>query len=410
MKAKKKTTVAGSKKSKQLSLFDQFGEQSADVKSYLVAMHQAKRKADQIWKGENAVPPGSLVDKVIQEFKLKTNIALEIPFTICMHYISTLLSKHGVTIKTHNQTLTPEFWSIILASSGAGKTFSEKIIKKAFGNEVPQLQSGAVSSARWFEDVSKNPQSLWIKDEFLQFLLQIEKISSPLSEMKGYLLQAYDGDEIRRTTKKEDIVIENPRLSFLALNATEPFARELSEDSLVDGFSQRFAYVLAKTDPNRPWQNYPMWDICTDGWLEAFSAISGTLHQQYTANAKAQNAFEALFRKGGNVEESFFRRIMYRAHKYALIYHIISGNQSNEINEIDYAWAERLITLQLADACELIEMCSENEMQRTIIDVENFLRNHPEKTSARDVVIGVKNVKNVQVARFIFDVLGVGKK
>jgi len=52
---------------------------------------------------------------------------------------------------------------------------------------------------------------------------------------------------------------------------------------------------------------------------------------------------------------SFFRRLMQRAHKLALLYHIILGkSEIPQIDEIDVAWAMRLTEWHLRDISKAI--------------------------------------------------------
>lgn len=79
--------------------------------------------------------------------------------------------------------------------------------------------------------------------------------------MKDLLLQVYDGDTVSRKTKKDEVVIEKPALTILGLNVYTTFAREMDTASLLDGFAQRFSYVIGRADPERPAVNYPIYDF-----------------------------------------------------------------------------------------------------------------------------------------------------
>ena len=49
------------------------------IKSMLILKNNDKQ-----WRGIIATPPGTLLDSIISEFRLKTNIPLEIPFFVFM--------------------------------------------------------------------------------------------------------------------------------------------------------------------------------------------------------------------------------------------------------------------------------------------------------------------------------------
>ena len=115
----------------------------------------------------------------------------------------------------------------------------------------------------------------------------------------------------------------------------------------------------------------------------------------------------------GNValEESFYRRIMHRAHKYALLYHVLRGaGQEPVLGEEDYGWASRLIEMQLNDAAELIDMCSGTDISKAVEVAESVIKklqaaNKP--VTGRALVMGTRAINNVGLARLVLQILGV---
>lgn len=404
------------KKAKQLA-FD-FETLTPDAKSYIATTAAIRHKLKKgVWRGMPAVPPGSLLETVLYEFHKNTNIALEIPFSTFVHYIAGVLIGKKVTVEFQGHEMGMDFWTIVLAQSGAGKTWTEKEIGSGLeGVDIPMLKSGAASAARFLEELEVMPQALWIRDEYFQLLKQIDNPGSPLAEMKEYLLKVYDNSDIERSTKRDTIKVEAPVLSILGFTALAPFVDGMNLESLVDGFAQRFGYVIARPDKSRPFQNYPVWNVDKRTWRDRFEKLLKDIKPVYKADDAAEAAFLRTFKQnigGIQLEESFYRRIMWRAHKYALVYHIIRGAANIEtLSEEDYGWASRLIEMQLHDAAELIEMCGGTDIQKGIEAAEVVIKkliDEGKPVTARALVQGTRQIKNVGMARLIFQILGISE-
>jgi hypothetical protein len=399
------------RKPKQIPLFENL---PADARDYArVAFVARRRKKAGEWRGMPCVPPGSLLEAVILEFQAKTNIALEIPLCTFMHYVAGSLIARGSKVIFQGDAVEADFWSIVLAPSGGGKTWTQKRIGAGLDGVVPVMQSGAASAAAWLQEFAARPRSLWIRDEFFQLLKGIEQ-PGPLADLKGYLLQAYDNATIERVTKKDAISIEKPVLSLLGFTALEPFTQGMSPESLLDGFAQRFGFVLAMPDPARPWRNFPFWSVDSQDWAVRFKAMTADLQAEYHTSPEAEEVFLTAFKKlsgGLALDESFFRRVMWRGHKYALVYHVIRGLADDPVlSKEDYGWASRLLEMQLADAAEVLEMCSQSDISRAIDAAEEIiqrLRAAGQPVTTRAVISKTRLITSAAMARFIFSILGV---
>lgn len=400
------------KKPKQQA-FD-FGDLSSDARSYIKTTYAARKKLKEQWRGMLAVPPGTLLESVLNEFQSKTNIALEIPFFTIMHYVGGHLVSKGTTIEFGGKKIQADFWTIVLSKSGAGKTWTQKTIKGIIGESVPELSSSASSSARFLEELQAMPQALWVKDEFYQLLKNIEQDGSPMSDTKGYLLKAYDNEDLERSTKKDVITVKNPVLSILGFNATESFVEGMSIESLVDGFAQRFGYVLSKPDPARPWQKYPIWSVDTGTWNSMWEKMVNGVLTEYKASPEAEAVFMKCFNdlvNGIDIDESFYRRILWRAHKFALIYHILRGHATDPvIGAEDYGWAARVLSMQLSDAAEVIDMCGGSDLKKMLDQGEKAIERliaSEQPVNARNIIRSCNSIKNAASARLVMDLLGV---
>ncbi|MHB1226878.1 MAG: DUF3987 domain-containing protein [Desulfurivibrionaceae bacterium] len=399
------------RKPKQIPLFENLPDDARDYAR--VAFVARRRKKAGEWRGMPCVPPGSLLEAVIEEFQAKTNIALEIPLTTFMHYLSGALILRGSKVIFQGDAVEADFWSIVLAPSGGGKTWTQKQIGAGLDGVVPVMQSGAASAAAWLQDFAERPRSLWIRDEFFQLLKGIEQ-PGPLADLKGYLLQSYDNATIERVTKKDAISIEKPVLSLLGFTTLQPFTQGMSPESLLDGFAQRFGFVLALPDPARPWRNFPFWSVDSKDWASRFKAMTADLQTEYHTSPEAEEVFLSAFKKlsgGLALDESFFRRVMWRGHKYALVYHVIRGLAADPVlSKEDYGWAARLLEMQLSDAAEVLEMCSQSDISRAIDAVEEIiqrLRAAGQPVTTRAVISKTRLITSAAMARFIFSILGV---
>lgn len=104
-----------------------------------------------------AVPPGSLLEDVIREFEANTNIALEIPYATFLHYVSGALIERGAIIVFQGSNIDADVWSVVLAPSGGGKTWTQKKIGSGLSDVVPVIESGAASAASMAGGVCCSP-------------------------------------------------------------------------------------------------------------------------------------------------------------------------------------------------------------------------------------------------------------
>lgn len=396
-----------------------FKKLTADERSYLKVALKAAAAEDTRWRGMFAVPAGTLLDDVIEQFRSRTNIPLEVPFVTFLHYLAAWLLAQDVRVEVTNlndpqaaaRTIGMDFWTVVLAASGAGKTWTQRELASGLGEVAPRI-GGAVSAAAFIDELDQAPRALWIRDEFLQLLKAIEKPGNPMEEVKDYLLRIYDNEPIQRTTKKYDIRIDEPALSILGFNVDATFVNGMTPESLVDGFAQRFGYIFAQADPGRPWQKYPIWSVNNTAWREKWTRMTAGILPRYRADESAVGTFNEMFTSlAGDVEESYFRRVLWRAHKYALLYHIICERGGEEVlTQTDYAWAHRLISMQLADAAKLISATSSSDLGK-LVDKAEALRDkyaaQGKTITARALVQNVRGIRNAAEAKFVMDVLAV---
>lgn len=355
-----------------------------------------------------AIPPASVLQKVIGTFDQTTDIPLELPFFVTLHYLSAYLLQKGITIDFEGQTIRPDIWTVLLAPSGAGKTFTQSAVKDFFGDEVEFFPDSA-SAAKFIEELRDHNKAFWCRDEYAQLLDGIDK-QTHMAEMKDYLLRTYDGEKIERRTKKEDIVVEQPALTILGTTVDSTFAKYVTPEMMLDGFAQRFAYAVAKPDPDKIVPVYTtrkhqeIKEEIRKSWAITVASVK---HDNYKVSQLGLHAFKESFhflmRDGGvEIPMSFFRRILFRGIKYALLYHVILKKDSDELDDIDFGWAGRVCALHLRDVRDLIREHGYGELERKLQKVEALKEKYKAKgktLTPREVVQGVWGVKTVKEAQ-----------
>lgn len=407
---RRKSKPAKNIENQQLEFLLQAVERSQDARDTVKAM-LAARRGPKIWRGFIATPPGSLLETIVGAFLHRTDFPLEIPFFATLHFVAAWLLKNGVSINFAGSNFRPDLWTVILASSGAGKTFVTNRLESvlAVNADFPE----PASAAKFVADLAEHNHGFWVRDEFSQLLRGIEQ-QPHLAELRDYLLRVYDGKRVERRTKKEEIVIENPALVILGLTVLESFGEHVSPESMVDGFAQRFGYVIARRDENRDPREFAIYDLRGEeeairgGWKRVSSCVEKGARYRVTDGGEEafRQAFAALM--PNDIPLSFYRRVLFRAIKYALLYHVLLCRPGVEIDAEDISWAARVCWLQLQDAAELIADHGLPDLERIIRAAETVRQRLVEAgqpCALRDIVRGVRGIRTTAEARAIMSLL-----
>lgn len=362
---------------------------------------------------QECVPPGSLLEQIMQAFEATTDIPLEIPVFATLHYLSALLLQKGVVIEFAGQHVRPDIWSVCLAESGAGKTYAQSMVKKSLDTDIRMFNDFA-SAAKFMEELRDNNKGLWSRDEFAQFLKQLE-VQPHMSEAKDYLLRCYDGSPITRATKLETITVEDPALVIFGSTVFSTFRDNITQEMLLDGFAQRFAYIVAERNPERGHVAIYRMPDKVEGIKREWHALgSGDFLPEYRVDKVSEKAFEEAFgvllsrANSADVPLSYFRRILFRAVKYALIYHILLGKEGAVLDKEDFGYAARVCALNLRDLRKLLDQFQLSEFQVLSDKAEAYVRRKQaagEKTTPGKLVAGVRGVGNANNARALLDFL-----
>ena len=370
------------------------------------------RKNSGTWYGQSVIPAGSFTDKVTSLVRETTDMPLEIPLNLAHHYIAAYLLSNRVTIKLAGQTLLPDFWTIILGPSGAGKTYIKDWLDKIFSSVSIPMMPSTKSGAQFVSELEIYNKGLWIRDEFGQFMKELEAKTGPQVDMREYLLDLYGGGKIERRTKQETTVIEHAALSIAGLTVGETFFDQISPESIVDGLGQRFTYVYADPDPDRPMRDhaiYTLYEKNTRSIEKDIEKMFATVqpYDVFKVGPKGREAFVEAFRAfadEASIPPSFFRRAMFRAVQYALIYHVMLKKKSKTIDENDIAWGTRLVALNLRDASRLLDGHGISDVEkwcRRAEEIRDKCESKGEPFTPRAIIRGINAIRSASEAQNI---------
>lgn len=272
---------------------------------------------------------------------------LEIPAFTALHGIAAWLLDQKVQISISGSIIRPDLWTTILAESGTSKTYATRVLQNIMTfRRFPEV----TTAAQFVADLQEHNHAAWFQDEWGQLIKRINN-QTYADEIRDYLLRLYDNQTISRRTRNQTIEVEDPALVILGTTVTDTFLQNVTLESMLDGFMQRFQYVIAERSPEPPMPLYTMDDAPTSQALtQAWDRVrTTTIHPLYTASPEAIEVygthFERLFRDHTTVPVSFFRRIMWRCFKYALIYHVLLGKETPDLDAGDLGWAIRVAEL-----------------------------------------------------------------
>lgn len=385
---------------------------SPEARDTIRTMLRIRKTTAYSWRGRSAVPPDSFAELVTSAFQQETDIPLELPLVAVMTLISGRLLGAGCSIDLLGQRVKPCLWTVVLAASGAGKTFATQRLLDI--TQQKNLFPEPASSAKFVQDLVEHNNGLWIRDEFGQFLRSLDQ-QNHLAEMRGYLLQLYDGQEISRRTKTDPICIADPALTILGTTVLESFKNCVSTESLVDGFAQRFNFIIARADPMRRLSDFPLYDLRDhqSAIREAWNSIEQVpLHSTYVVGEEAIEAFTSAFRemapKDNALPGSFFRRLMFSAIRYAAVYHILLGDSGDELTARDMTWALRMVALHLEDARQLLDDYGLGELERVVRRVEEVkaeIEATGRKCKPRDLIRRIAAIRTANDARVLLQLV-----
>ena len=380
----------------------------------------------QDWSGLKVVPPGSFIEDSVELFRSQTDIPLELPLVAGMSHVSGFLNASGAKYELSGSLYAPKLWTVALAASGSGKTFATDKIASWFtdakGEPVVPALSSASSAAQFIANIQNVPKGLMIRDEFGQFLNQIQN-QRHMEEIKDILLLAFSGEAISRMTKEAQIIILDHAFSILGVTVGETFEDQIGAESLVDGFAQRFNFIFADRDPERPLEDYPIyfedWDTPSiqrrykrmrSGWLDLIERPDFE-DAIFSFSPEALQMFKDSFRTffaNAEIPGSFYRRAMFSVFSYAVVLHAISGKPGTLVERDSIALAVRMVALHLDHARRLLNGYGLSELEKTIRKAEGIRDRRKAQglsLKARDLVSGIREIKSAAQAHSVLNLI-----
>ena len=195
---------------------------------------------------DDCIPHESVLEAVDRYFWEYTDSPRELPFFYVLHHVLATLMQKGVEIHKGKQVILPDLWTIVVARSASGKTLAQKNLDMAMGSQV-KLFSDAKSSLKFLTNLRDQRLGLYIRDEFAQFLRDVNKDAS-MQSVRDYLLRTYDNGTIEHATTADSVRVEKSAISILGFTPTKTLKMHLTREMLLDGFAQRFSYCVAEQD------------------------------------------------------------------------------------------------------------------------------------------------------------------
>lgn len=378
------------------------------------------------WEGLKIVPPGSFLEEAIELFRRHTDIPLELPLAAVLSHVSGFLNASGAGYQLGGTVHPARLWTVVLAPSGTGKSFAMSTVGRwlsdADGNSVVPHLAGASSAAQFVVNIEECPKGIWFRDEFGQFLSQVQNLQY-MEEIKDILLRAYSGDPIERMTRGSQLLIRDHALTILGVTVGDTFEKQIGPDSLVDGFAQRFNYIRAEADPTRPMSEFPIYFESMDapedqaaynrlrrGWLNLISRndLPGAVFDfDPDALQLFKDNFRALF-KAGEIPPSFFRRAMFSAFSYAVVFHAITGRMGTVVGTESVSLALRMIALHLDHARQLLNNYGLSDLEKVVRKVETLqatFQAQGRELKPRDIISRVRDIRTAAQARSVLSLI-----
>ncbi len=371
------------KKDKNID-YEKITPESVDNARAIVAIKDVENEINQKLIINSVIPPeDNVLRKITQNFDRETDIPVEMAIFYCIAFIAGYLLQKKIRLNKSGQYIYPDLWLIVLAPSGAAKTFSASIMEKVSGI-TPNFSSGFASAKAYCVELQQKNFGFLFRDELGQLLKGIEQ-QTYMAELRDYLLRTKDGKEIIRETSDYSINIPNPHIVFLGSTVSDTFNRVITLESLLDGFSQRFLYVLARKDKTKNFLDYLDYDYnrLNDGLKKYFDEIKSLLNEndlnegfiEYSLTDNAldviKDEMEIYFgKKYEKIPDSFRRRIYFEIYKLAMVFHFVLLKKNKFIDEVDIRYASKSAILHIKWLIEVLDLLNFNNVATHIKNVD----------------------------------------
>ncbi len=307
-------------------------------------------------------PPGSFLATVIDEVRRKTDLPEEIALGVVLSQMTASLAQAGCTVTWpgDSRAIEMSLWLVVLAPSGAGKTFLRTLVQEALGLDLTLLPEPGSGRAFLTGLQACEGVELWVRDEYGQLVRQISD-GGPLATLRDYLLRAYDHAPLELSTQKDGLTrIDRPVLSIFATTVDTTWASCIDPAMLADGLLARHLFIVAQRRPLEV-PLYPFRSMA-EAIGKAAEGLRGRLSERvdFVIGEEAAAVYEAQWKRAAeqmsNVDPAYFRRVTWNAARYSVVYHLLLGHAGREIGAEAMQWAWRLVLLHLQYVREVLSL------------------------------------------------------
>lgn len=306
----------------------------------------------EITPADAVAPPGSVIETVVHALRRHTDLPPMLGVGTVMALASAALSQAGATVRWPGDSRDIELaqWLVMLAPSGAGKTFVRGVVQQALGMDVRLLAEPASGPAYLDAMQEAGGRCHWSRDEYGQLIRSVAE-GGCREGMRDLLLRTYDHDELVHATRtRGETRVPHPVLTILGTSVDSTWGDCVDAQMLTDGLAARHLYLVAEARPMRV-PRYPRQEI-----VEAIQAAAGDIGERlsrrltYHLTPEADAAYREMWRElvadlGDTLDASYVRRITWAAGRYAVIYHLLTGREGQRVGVHAMRWAWRMVML-----------------------------------------------------------------
>lgn len=340
-------------------------------------------------------PPGSLLERVVRVIRQETDCPPMMALVTVFAVLSGALCQARSTYVYEGETqrIHPSLWLVLLAESGAGKSFVRRVLCRALGVQLRTLPNPASAKAYLLAMQDAGGRAYWDRDEYGQAIKQLNQPGA--TDLKDELLRTYDHTTLTNMTKADGVLeIADPCLVIYGATPAASLGQCVSLEMLVDGFAARHLWVSADDEPLRVYRYDEDRIVAGIGDHEAIDALRNTLgrESQYVitraANAELQRLFsETVSTLGEGLSRGFVRRITYAAGTYAVLYHVLTRPTPRErIDVHSVRWAWRMVMYHLHSTQRVLHLVDPKLSARIALMMEWLDAKQREGVTGRQLV------------------------
>ncbi len=267
------------------------------------------------------------------------------------------------------------------------------------------------TDAQWIVDLADNNGSYWFQDEVGKFIKKVLADKNYL-RIKDWVLNAYSREQISNRLKSEanKLTIDDPHFTFFGLTVRETWKYDIDATSMLDGFCQRFNYVIA---PERV--DTDMFDHFINYYGKEAEAKKRKLQTTWNALCDQPNALDQYRLKddvlpylqswfrglrgewgSGALPGSFIRRTGFSVLSYLVVIHFLLGRSNSPIDIETAEIATRYAEFHMESALIMIREYGDrnaNHVQKVSQVRESLLAKWENDTPGSQKTVGHRDIQ-----------------